>query len=112
MNAAAKAIHQSTLFSGRLADLTFSRDFMLIITVSLALFMSALAVIYTTNTWRLRVNYLSQLETQSNQLTVQWGQLLLEQASLASPSRVERFAEEHLKMHQPSDREILFLQST
>ena len=112
MNAAAKSIHQSTLFNGRLADLSFSRDVLLILTLLLALLISAVGVIYMTNTWRVRLNYLSQLETQSNQLKVQWGQLLLEQASLASPSRVERIAEDQLKMRQPTDHETFFLQTS
>lgn len=111
MNAAAKAIHQSTLFSGRLTDLSCPKELILILTVLFSLLISALAVVYTTNTWRVRVNYLSQLEKQTYQLKVQWGQLLLEQASLAAPSRVEHIAENQLKMHQPTDQETLFLQS-
>lgn len=111
MNAAAKAIHQSTLFNGRLADLSCSKEFILILTLLLAILISALAVVYTTNTWRVHVNYFAQLEQQSHQLNVQYGQLLLEQASLASPSRVERIAEDHLNMHQPTVQETFFLQS-
>ncbi|MDX1836634.1 cell division protein FtsL [Legionella taurinensis] len=110
MNAAARAINQSNLFSGQLLEMRLSKQWCLILSLLFAVLVSSLAVIYTTNEHRLSFSHLQQLEQQSHQLQLQWGQLLLEQASLATPARVEQLATEKLQMRLPSDKDTYVLQ--
>ncbi|KTC84171.1 cell division protein FtsL [Legionella brunensis] len=111
MNAAARAIHQSNLFSGHLSDMRLSKHLCFILSLLLAVLVSALAVVYVTNEHRISFSELQRLEQQSQQLQLQWGQLLLEQASLATPGRVEELAVEKLQMKLPADKDTFVLQT-
>jgi cell division protein FtsL len=42
-------------------------------------------------------------------LRLEWSQLLIEHASLTSPTRIERIAQYELKMHQPKQKRIILL---
>lgn len=110
MNAAARAIHQSNLFSGQLFEMELSRSTRLVFILLFTLLISSLAVVYVTNEFRSNVSHLQQLEQESQQLHLQYGQLLLEQASWATPGRVEALAIQKLQMHLPNEKEVLTLQ--
>jgi cell division protein FtsL len=109
MNAAARQISQSNLFSGQFSDMKLSRSLCQHIALLLAVLISALAVVYTTNLHRLAFVQLQLAEQQSHQLQLQWGQLLLEQASLATPGRVQQLASEKLHMILPADKQTFIL---
>lgn len=109
MNAAAKAIHQSNLFSGQWSAIELSRSLRMTMILCLMVFASALAVIYTTNEYRLGFNALQQLKQEKQVLDLQWGQLLLERASVATPARIEALAVNKLHMHVPSHSQLLVL---
>jgi cell division protein FtsL len=111
MNAAARAINQSSFFSGQLLDMRLSKQFCFMLVLLLTLLVTALAIIYTTNEHRISFSRLQRLEQQAHQLQLQWGQLLLEQASLATLARVERLAVQKLQMRLPADKEILVLRT-
>ena len=111
MNAAARAINQSNLFSGRFLEMRLSKELSGLLVLLFALLVSSLAVIYVTNSDRVSYSQLQQLEQQERQLQLEWGQLLLEQASLATPARVEQLAIEKLQMQLPSDKDTFILQS-
>ncbi len=111
MNAAARAISESNMFSGHLAELRLSKETSFILTIFLIILMTAWFVVYTTNEHRSRFSQLQQLEQEAHQLKLQWGQLLLEQASLARPARVEELATEKLEMQIPNNKQIFLLQS-
>lgn len=102
MNAAAKMIHSHQFIQGYRID---KRMLFLVSTVLL----SALSVIYITNMSRTTLSQLEQEIQQSHQLELQWGQLLLEQASLATPSRVEQLASDKLHMILPSEKQTFVL---
>lgn len=110
MNAAARAITQSTLFSGRLVEMRLSKELGCVLVLLCALLLSSLAVIFVTNEHRLSYGQWQQLKQQERQLQLEWGQLLLEQASLATPSRVEELAVEKLRMKLPADQDTYLLQ--
>jgi len=110
MNAAAKAINQSSLFDGHLTELRISKQFLLVTVLLCSVLASALAVIYTTNTYRNLLNQTEQAQLQSHKLKMQWGQLLLEQASLATASRVQKLAYSKLGMTYPSVEHTVTLQ--
>ncbi len=111
MNAAARDINQSNFFHGQLASIRLSFSSALQIGLLFAVLISALAVIYTTNSQRITLSQLEAAEQQSHQLQLQWGQSLLEQASLATPSRVERFATDKLNMILPVDKRMMVLRA-
>jgi cell division protein FtsL len=110
MNAAAKAINQSNLFSGQLLEMRLSKQLCLILSLLLAVLVSSLGVVYSVNEHRSSFSQLQQLEQEGQQLALQWGQLLLEQASLATPARVEQLAVEKLHMQLPAEKQTFMLQ--
>lgn len=111
MNAAAKAINQTTVFNGHLLEMRLSKRWCLLLLLLLALLTTALAIVYTTNQYRLRFSQLEQLQAQTSQLQLHWGRLLLEQASLETPGRVEAFAVQRLQMKLPRNKEIFVLRT-
>ena len=111
MNAAARAINESNFFTGQLMEMRLSKPWCFVLSLLLAVLVSALAVIYTTNEQRLSFNQLEQLQQQTHALNLQWGQLLLEQASLSTPARVEQLAMDKLQMQLPSDNQTYVLKS-
>ena len=111
MNAAARGIHQSTFFSGHWSDMRISKSLFLQTLLLLVVLGSALLVVYVTNMYRMTLSQLQLAEQQSHQLQLQWGQLLLEQASLATPARVEQLAEEKLHMMLPINKQVIMLRA-
>ena len=109
MNAAARGINQSNFFHGHLANMRLSRQLCLQILLLVSLLVSALGVVYTTNVHRIALSQLELAEQESHQLQLQWGQLLLEQASLATPSRVQLLASEKLHMILPANKQTFVL---
>ena len=92
MNAAAKVINQSTLFNGQLAEMHMSKSFYMLIILLMAVLLSALAVIYSTNSYRVILNQVEQEEQQDHYLQLQWGHYCLDKPVLATPARVEELA--------------------
>lgn len=109
MNAAAREINQSNFFSGHLSEMRLSKALWQQIFLLLFVLASALAVVYITNLHRLTFTKLQQIEQKSHELQLQWGQLLLEQASLATPGRVQQLAAEKLHMVLPASRQTFIL---
>lgn len=111
MNAAAREINQSNFFNGQLTEMRLSRPLCLKISLLLAVLLSALAVVYVTNLHRLTFTQLQVAEQQAHELQLQWGQLLLEQASLATPGRVQQLAGEKLHMVLPASKQTIILRA-
>lgn len=109
MNAAAKVINQSNLFNGHLADMHMSKSIYFLMVLLISVLISAFAVIYSTNSYRSTFSQVEQEEQQTHFLQLQWGQLLLEHASLATPARVEEFAKDKLKMILPNSNNTYLL---
>ena len=109
MNAAARVINQSTVFNGQLTEMQMSRSFYLLVVLLIAVLVSAFGVVYSTNAYRSAFNQVEQEEQQAHFLQLQWGQLLLEQASLATPARVEELAAEKLGMTLPNSKNTYLL---
>jgi len=77
------------------------------LTLVLALIVSALAVVSTKHENRQLVTELEGLRQERERLEMEWAQLLLEEATLASNNRVERMAREQLGMTEPRDYVIV-----
>jgi len=67
-----------------------------------AVFLSALAVIDARHENRRLFAQLQQLRQQRDQLNVEWGQLLLEQSTWSTHSRIEQMATQQLDMQMPA----------
>ena len=111
MNAAAREINQSNFFNGHLTEMRLSRSVCLQLSLLFAVLVSALAVVYVTNLHRITFTQLQVVEQQTNELQLQWGQLLLEQASLATPARVQQLAGEKLHMVLPANKQTVILRA-
>lgn len=109
MNAAARIMNQPTLFSGQLGGLHLSKQFVLQLTLLMSILVSALTVIYATNTHREIFSELQQANREEQALQLQWGQLLLEQASLSTPARVQSIAAEKFKMILPAPQQTIMV---
>lgn len=70
--------------------------------VALAVITSSMAVVYSKYLWRTEFVELQKLEYTRDKLDEEWGRLLLEQSTWASPSRVEQQSHSRLKMIVPS----------
>lgn len=70
---------------------------------------SALAAIYSKYFSRLVFIEIQKQERILDQYEVEWGQLQLEQATLAEHDRVEQVAREHLKLVMPQRQNIIYL---
>ena len=69
---------------------------------------SAFSVVYYTHVNRQKTSELEQLYTQSDELDIEWRNLLLEQNSLAEHSAIESRAKKLLNMKRPdADSEII-----
>lgn len=111
MNAAARVINQSSVFHGKLVKMHISKQVFLQTALVILMLVSALAVVYTINLHRMTCSQLQLAEQQAHQLQLQWGQLLLEQASLATPARVEQLATEKLHMVLPLNKQAFVLRA-
>lgn len=111
MNAAAKVIHQSNVFTGHWFAMRLSSMQRILFSSMTAVLMSAIAIVYVTNEYRIALSEMENMEKQAHELRLTWGQLLLEQASLLTPSRVEALASQKLGMHIPAEQAVLVLRT-
>ncbi|MDB2705321.1 cell division protein FtsL [Pseudomonadota bacterium] len=70
--------------------------------VVLAVIASSMAVVYSKYLWRTEFVELQKLEYTRDKMDEEWGRLLLEQSTLASPGRVERQSRLRLNMIVPT----------
>lgn len=109
MNAAARQMNQSTLFSGQIWGVRLSKELMLQLVLWVAVLASALAVVYSTNNHRETFTELQMAKRLQQNLQLRWGQLLLEQASLSTPARVQELATQKFQMVLPTNTQTVLL---
>lgn len=85
---------------GRILDLLF---------LGLLVLSTAIAVVYTKHLNRSLHIQLQQLQNVRDKLHVEWTQLLLEQGTLGSDVRVEKIAQEKLRMITPSPHQMVVI---
>ncbi len=73
----------------------------IILFLAVAVLASALAAVYTKHRSRQLFVELESLKAQRDDLNIEWGQLMLEQATWATPTRVELIARQRLGMTVP-----------
>jgi len=109
MNAAARQINQTSLFNGKLIHFRLSAASLMQIMLLIAVLVSAFSVVYSTNMYRASHSQLQYAEQHTHQMQLQWGQLLLEQASLSRQARIQHIASEKLNMLVPSSNQTVSL---
>jgi len=107
MNAAARALAQSSLANGSSRAWGLTAQTCGIILLILAVLTSALAVIYVKELKRGLFNDLQGLEQVRDTLRVQTSQLLLEQNTWAAPVRIQAMAQQQLRMIVPASKDIV-----
>ena len=93
----------------RLMRPEFSRDQLLAALIIITLVSSAVATAYSVHKYRAYLNDLQRLQTDRDNLEVQWGQLLLEQNSWGAYGRIGKVATEQLQMRSPTPQEIIMV---
>ncbi len=78
-----------------------ARRYAAIIALGLLVLMTAIAIVLGQHHSRSLVSELQALHVERDKLDVEWGQLLLEQSTWATPSRVEGVAGGRLGMQVP-----------
>ncbi|MGA2655090.1 MAG: cell division protein FtsL [Gammaproteobacteria bacterium] len=82
---------------------------MRIIILAILFFLTAFAIVYFKHSNRQLLIELHDLQKQRDALNSEWSQLLLEESTLITHSRVERIATEELHMFVPKDKDIIWL---
>ena len=73
-----------------------------LVVMIIAVMLSAIGVIYSKHLGRIEFVALQKLEQKRDQLNEEWGRLLLEESTWASPSRIEQQASLRLHMAVPT----------
>jgi cell division protein FtsL len=107
MNAAARALAENGFVSGSGRVFTFSSQALGVVLLVIALLASALAVVYIKDLNRQLFADSENLQQTRDTLHVEYGQLLLEQNTLAAPARVQAIAEQQLEMVIPTTNNIM-----
>ena len=82
---------------------------LLLVTLTVLVLISAVAVIETKHESRKRFVQLQALEKERDRMNVEWGRLQLEQGTLAAQSRVEEVAHKKLQMKIPEADSIVII---
>lgn len=77
----------------------------------LAVIACALGVVTSQNKARKLFVELQKEKDKAQQMEIEWGQLQLEQSTLAMPARVEKIASLKLQMQMPKTGQIQFIRS-
>lgn len=79
-----------------------------LIVLVFAVFVSAIAVVYSAHKTRQLTSRWEQLQEHRDELDIEWRHLLIEEMAQAEHSRVERIASQELQMKRPQpDKEIV-----
>ena len=81
----------------------------LAVALAVALFVSAVALVYVQHYRRMQFVELRKLERERDAMQVEWGQLKLEQSTWATHERIERLALGKLDLHMPVAAEVVLV---
>ena len=82
---------------------------MLAVALAVALFVSAVALVYVQHYRRMQFVELRELERERDAMQVEWGQLKLEQSTWATHERIERLALDALDLRMPTAAEVVLV---
>ncbi len=109
MNAAARLLNQGALSRGWVMSVFLNRTQVILFALIVVTVMSALSVVYVTNTARTLNAGIQQTLTERDRLHIQWGQLLLEKSTWVMQARVQNIAEGKLGMMVPDHKSVVIV---
>lgn len=109
MNAAARLVIQKTNIRQLALSMIVTQSQVLMTSLVIGVVLSALSLIYVTNTTRTLNASIQQSIYEQNKLQVQWGQLLLEKSTLTIQTRVQHVAEQELGMLVPDHKSVMIV---
>lgn len=109
MNTAVRTMNSVALPFANVKTMVSNTRFWLMSFLLGAIFISSLGVIYTQAVNRLLFNDLQAVQRTTDNLRVEWGQLLVEQNTWATPARVEQIAQQKLAMAAPAQSSIVMI---
>ena len=109
MNTAARLVNQSVLSRGWVISAFLKRSQFPLLAMVISVLLTALSVIYITNTTRILNANIQQTLTEREQLHVQWGQLLLEKSTWIMQARIQNLAEGKLGMLSPDSKSVVVI---
>jgi cell division protein FtsL len=95
---------------GSIRAMMHNKTVLLIGGLMLAIFISAVFIVYNQEHNRTLFNELANLQKQRDSLYVEWGQLLLEESTWSTQSRVQHIATQKLDMVMPKSKNIAIVQ--
>jgi len=102
MNAAARALAQSTFDINHILSMILSLRNIMCMFLVIAVLATAFSVVSVKDNNRRLVNEIVSLEKARDELNIQWGQLLLEQNTWSNQARIQHIAQNNLAMGVPS----------
>lgn len=109
MNAAARALTQSSFIAVSGRSLTFSSQMFGMMLLIVAVLASALSVVYVKNLNRQLFSELHMLKQTHEELRIESGRLSLEQNTWAASARVQALAQQQSSMVVPAPRDIVLV---
>jgi cell division protein FtsL len=109
MNAAARFLSQSTVSRTWVFSILLSKAQVSLMTLMIAVLMSALSIVYVTNSTRSLNANLQQSLAERDQLHTDWGQLLLEKSTWIMQARVQHIASTKLDMVVPDNKSVVIV---
>ena len=92
-------------------QLTQSRQpLILVFAFALVCVLSAMALVYTKHESRRLFVELESLTDERDRLNIEWGQLQIEQSTLATHARIEKVATDDLSLVRPDSSEIFIIE--
>lgn len=107
MNAAARALAEGSYAVTHVRTMALSSRNILVSLLMLAVLVTAFLVVSLTDVNRRMFSELQNLQQTNNELSVEWGQLLLEQNTWASQARIQQIAQDNLGMVVPTTQVIV-----
>lgn len=95
---------------GSIREILHKKTFWIMLVMIVAIFISALGVEYDQADNRMLFNQLTLLQRERDALNVERAQLLLEESTWSTQSRVQKAATEKLNMIMPNQKNIVIVQ--
>ncbi|MFK5983928.1 MAG: cell division protein FtsL [Pseudomonadota bacterium] len=86
------------------------RQRVIVLVLSVAVFVSAISVVYVTHYQRKLFVNLQSLQRDEDNMNIEWGKLQLEENTWSTTSRIEKIATQQLDMQVPLSEKIIFIQ--
>lgn len=109
MNAAARLVHQGSLTRHLILTHFLTRKQIALLSLMLAMAISALSMIYTTHLSRMMFTTYQHNLVEQDRLKVERSQLLLERSTWMMQSRTQHIAEKKLEMIVPEQQAVIVI---